>query len=100
VKPVPHSLRVPITNVFAEGGFCARLYLGSHHKPVHLILDTGSSSLVVEHEVYDAHNDKARITTSLVQAITYGKGGWYGPLIKPVSDWVLQVMPWLLMMRR
>ena len=82
MKPVPHSLRVPITNVFAEGGFCARLYLGSHHKPVHLILDTGSSSLVVEHEVYDAHNDKARITTSLVQAITYGKGGWYGPLIK------------------
>ena len=37
---------------------------------------------MVEHEVYDAHNDKARITTSLVQAITYGKGGWYGPLIK------------------
>ena len=41
-------LRMPITNVFGQGDYSVTLHLGSEKSPVNLLLDTGSSTLVVK----------------------------------------------------
>ncbi len=41
-------LRLPITNVHGKGDYTAVIHIGSEQKPVNLLLDTGSSTLVVK----------------------------------------------------
>ncbi|MCC2615798.1 A1 family peptidase [Aestuariibacter halophilus] len=71
----------PITNVYAKGGYTLEVKLGSNQQPANLILDTGSSTLVVQREDYDPFTDQALSPTSLAQNVVYGMGGWYGPVI-------------------
>ncbi|MCW8091463.1 pepsin-like aspartic protease [Alteromonas sp. ASW11-130] len=75
------SIRIPITNLYAEGGYCARFLIGSDATPVNLILDTGSSTFVVSHKIITITSELAFEGTTYVQDIQYGKGGWYGPVV-------------------
>lgn len=74
-------LRMPITNVFGQGDYSATLHLGSEKSPVNLLLDTGSSTLVVKSSAYQASLDKKLTASSAVQEVNYGVGGWNGPVI-------------------
>ncbi|WP_394147240.1 pepsin-like aspartic protease [Shewanella atlantica] len=105
------TLKVPITNVYAKGDYCAQLQLGKPPQRVNLILDTGSSTLVVKQGVvkqsdvkqslesqslesqslesqslknqsaYRPEDDKLLTPTSLAQEVNYGIGGWDGPVV-------------------
>ncbi|GAB3036855.1 pepsin-like aspartic protease [Bowmanella dokdonensis] len=76
-----HSVRIPLNNTFAKGGYCARVHIGQHQHPVNLVLDTGSSTLAVHNGSYQPERDDALQATSLAQDVIYGKGGWYGPVV-------------------
>lgn len=54
--------------------------MGESSKPLNLILDTGSSSLAIRASAVE--NNKGLIATSLAQHVFYGKGQWYGPVVK------------------
>lgn len=74
-------LKIPITNVYAKGDYCATFHLGSEQIPVNLIIDSGSSTLVVKEDTYQAAQDKHLVATSIAQEVNYGLGGWNGPVI-------------------
>lgn len=74
-------LKLPITNVYAKGDYCATIHIGSEKSPVNLIIDSGSSTLVVKGENYQANEDKHLIPTTIAQEVNYGVGGWNGPVI-------------------
>ncbi|MDF2179412.1 pepsin-like aspartic protease [Aliiglaciecola sp. CAU 1673] len=79
---MPHSVRVPLVNVFTKGGYSARVHIGHPAHPANLVLDTGSSTLVVSNHRYQPESDKSLKASTLAQDVRYGKGGWYGPLIQ------------------
>ncbi|WP_395373524.1 pepsin-like aspartic protease [Marinicella sp. W31] len=79
---MPRSVIIPITNVYAKGDFTAKIKIGSQGATANLILDTGSSSLVVQGEDYMPADDEVLEATSLAQNKTYGMGGWFGPVVK------------------
>lgn len=79
---MPHSVIIPVTNVYAKGGFTAKVKVGSQGATANLILDSGSSTLVVQGEDYDPADDTQLQPTSLAQDITYGMGGWFGPVVQ------------------
>ncbi len=74
-------LTMPITNVFGQGDYSVTLHLGSEKAPVNLLLDTGSSTLVVKNASYQAHLDESLNPSTAVQEVNYGIGGWNGPVI-------------------
>ncbi|WMS88876.1 pepsin-like aspartic protease [Pleionea litopenaei] len=76
------ALRIPITNVYANGDYTMDVYLGSEHQKARVILDTGSSTLAVHPTNYRPESDHYLQPTSYAQDVTYGLGGWTGPLIK------------------
>jgi hypothetical protein len=75
------SVRIPITNVYGGGDYTASLKIGSKGTPVNLILDTGSSTIAVQTKGYDPTHDSTLKPTAYVQEVTYGTGGWAGPLV-------------------
>ena len=79
-------LRMPITNVYAKGGFSAAVSFGSRQDTVQLMLDTGSSTLVVTQHAYDSLQDASLQPTMFAQCVQYGLGGWYGPVVKTEVD--------------
>lgn len=84
VKPGPSgakSLRIAITNVHDGSDYSAQMLIGSNKVPANLILDTGSSTLAVEPKVYNPADDTDMTATSLMQIVTYGTGGWAGPVV-------------------
>lgn len=80
------TLRMPITNIYAKGGFSVSVKIGSELKPVNLVLDTGSSTLVVTSEAYFSAKDTSLQATSYAQSVSYGMGGWYGSVVKTDVD--------------
>ncbi|MGX7002448.1 pepsin-like aspartic protease [Caballeronia sp. KNU42] len=74
-------LRLEITNVLSGNDYSARLAIGSKGAVANVILDTGSSTLAVEPSVYSGVGDKDLKPTTLLQLITYGTGGWAGPMV-------------------
>lgn len=72
---------LPLTNLLAEGGYCASVRLGSEQARVNLIIDTGSSTLVVHESGYQASVDKSLTPTSWAQEVRYGIGGWLGAVV-------------------
>lgn len=76
------SVLIPITNVYAKGDYTAAVKVGHNEQVANLILDTGSSTLVVQSEDYDPANDQQLQPTQYAQNITYGAGGWYGPVVQ------------------
>lgn len=80
-KISPRTLKVPIVNVYAKGSYSAQLRIGAEKHPLNLILDTGSSTLVVSGSDDINQRDSALTPTSFAQEILYGIGGWDGPVI-------------------
>lgn len=78
---MPNSVLLPLTNVYAKGDFTARVHIGSEQQVANLILDTGSSTMVVQHEDFNADKDAELKGTPFVQDVSYGMGGWYGPVV-------------------
>ena len=76
-----HQSRLALTNVLAEGGYTASVKLGSEAAKVNLIIDTGSSTLVVHHNRYQPDKDVDLRPTTLAQEVCYGLGGWLGAVI-------------------
>ena len=85
-QPPTSILKIPLLNTLAKGGYTAALRIGSHQQEVRLVIDSGSSTLVVDHSKYLAEHDKHLQPTSLAQEINYGKGGWLGPVIHTQLD--------------
>lgn len=79
---MPHSVIIPITNVFSKGTYTAHVKVGSEGAEANLILDTGSSALVVQGADYSPAEDEKLTATAFAQDVTYGAGGWYGPVVK------------------
>ncbi len=73
---------MPITNVYSKGCFSVQVNLGSAKNTVNLILDSGSSTLVVDQGFYHSPSDLSLQSTSYAQCVRYGMGGWYGPVVK------------------
>jgi hypothetical protein len=76
------SLRIPITNAIFGGDYTGQLQVGADKKPVNVILDTGSSTLALDHKAYNPLEDTAAKKTSLVQAVQYGSGHWIGSVVR------------------
>ncbi len=74
-------LRLEITNVLSGNDYSAQIAIGSKGSVANVILDTGSSTLAVEPTVYSGAGDKALNPSTLVQLVTYGTGGWAGPVV-------------------
>jgi hypothetical protein len=75
-------IKFPINIVDAKGSYALELLFGSKNIPIKLLIDTGSSTLVINSKLYSVVDDSNAETTQLAQCITYGKGGWAGPVIK------------------
>lgn len=79
---------MPITNVYARGGYSVTVSFGSEFDTAELVLDTGSSTLVVTKDAYESKSDRELQATSYAQCIRYGMGGWYGPVVKTGVDMI------------
>lgn len=75
------TLKLPINIVRAKGGYTVAMEIGSNQQVAHLLLDTGSSTIAVEKKAYNPADDFYLKPTTFVQAVTYGSGGWAGPLV-------------------
>ena len=76
-----NTITLDLTNVYALGDYTASLYIGSEQQAVNLIIDTGSSTLVIKPERYQPENDQSLNATPIVQEVNYGIGGWAGAVI-------------------
>jgi len=74
-------IRIPITNYYGGGDYTAPVYVGSRQAQANVILDTGSSTLAVKQSVYNPLSDTNFTPTVFAQDITYGTGGWAGPVV-------------------
>jgi hypothetical protein len=74
-------LRVPITNVYCGSDYTAQLAVGAGGAKANLILDTGSSTLAIEPSAYSGREDTDLKPSTLLQLVTYGTGGWAGPVV-------------------
>lgn len=75
--------RIPITNVFMDGDYTARLLIGPKQQPLNLILDTGSSALAVDGQKYKPDPAHGDVSTKLAQTDSYGDGStWTGAVFK------------------
>jgi hypothetical protein len=77
----PKVLRIPLTNVLSGNDYSAELAIGSKGAVANVILDTGSSTLAVEPSVYSGAGDGDLSPTTWLQLVTYGTGGWAGPVV-------------------
>ena len=51
-------LKLPITNVYVKGDYCLTLHIDINKSAVNLLIDKGSSSLVIKNDNYQADFDK------------------------------------------
>jgi hypothetical protein len=77
-----NSIRIPINNVKGGGDYTGEIKIGSQGTVANVILDTGSSTLAVVPRVYKIAEDKNVTFTSYAQLVTYGTGGWSGPVLQ------------------
>jgi hypothetical protein len=75
-------IRIPINNVKGGGDYTGEIRVGSQGAVANVILDTGSSTLAVIPRVYKIAEDKNVTLTSFAQLVTYGTGGWSGPVLQ------------------
>jgi hypothetical protein len=74
------TLRIPINNV-RVGDYTAQIKIGSQGVVANVILDTGSSTFAIAPGRYQIDQDTDVKVTPLAQIVTYGTGGWSGPVI-------------------
>jgi hypothetical protein len=79
---MPRSLRLDTNLAYAKGAYTVTLEFGSRRDKANLVLDSGSSTLVVLPHAYDASQDAHVQPTAWAQQVTYGKGAWAGPVLR------------------
>ena len=79
--PRPARVQLPINLAYAKGAYTVTLGLGQDAHPARLVLDTGSSTLVVRPQAYDPARDAGHAPTAWAQAVRYGAGAWAGPVV-------------------
>ncbi|HEX5694357.1 MAG TPA: hypothetical protein VFY00_07050, partial [Arenimonas sp.] len=79
---MPAAIEIPTTLAHARGAYTATGLFGEHADPAQLILDTGSSTLVVRPRAYRPERDRRLAATPWVQEIRYGGGAWAGPVLR------------------
>jgi Eukaryotic aspartyl protease len=75
-------LQLRTSLAYAKGAYTVEVKLGSQQSPANVLLDSGSSTLVVLPKAYDPALDKNLSATTLAQSIAYGIGTWAGPVLK------------------
>lgn len=75
------TVRIPISNIPGGGDYTAQIQVGSQNVTANVIMDTGSSTLAVKHSVYKPGSDANLKTTTYAQDVSYGTGGWAGPVV-------------------
>jgi hypothetical protein len=75
------SLELPINIALSQGCYSIELKIGSQKKSVNLLIDTGSSTLVFGTDNYSPNQDEHVRYCQFAQCVTYGKGGWAGPVL-------------------
>jgi hypothetical protein len=75
-------LKLRTTLAYAKGAYTVEIKIGSQKRVANVLLDSGSSSLVVLPQAYDPSHDSCLHATSLAQSIAYGVGTWAGPVLK------------------
>jgi hypothetical protein len=82
-KVSPHSVRIPITNVYMDGDYTGAIEVGSQKTVCNVLLDTGSSTLAVDGNHFNVGDDKTASITDLAQEISYAdKSRWIGGVIQ------------------
>ena len=82
MPPATQPIRVPISINLLGNDYTGRMYVGSQRKEVNLLLDTGSSTLAVQHRHYDPVQDTHATLTHLVQEVAYVDGSkWIGSVV-------------------
>ncbi len=79
-----NTYHIPICNIYAKGDYTMELTVGSEHSIANVVLDTGSSTLCIHPQNYQAESDCYLRATAYAQEVNYGIGGWAGPVI--ISD--------------
>ncbi len=74
-------VRFPINIAEAQGAYSLELLIGSEQVPVKLMIDTGSSTIAFHANRYSVEQDQQSKTTQTAQCVTYGLGGWAGPVL-------------------
>ncbi len=77
-----NNLQLRTTLAYAKGAYTVEVKLGSQQSPANVLLDSGSSTLVVVPQAYDPAYDKNLVATTLAQSVAYGIGTWAGPVLK------------------
>ena len=74
-------IKFPINIAHSQGSYALELLIGSKNVPVKLLIDTGSSTIAFNAQHYSVDEDQHLSTTQLAQCVTYGIGGWAGPVM-------------------
>jgi hypothetical protein len=77
-----NHLQLRTTLAYAKGAYTVEIKIGSKKSSANVLLDSGSSTLVVLPHAYDPSHDLSLKATSLAQSIAYGIGTWAGPVLK------------------
>lgn len=77
-----NHLKLRTTLAYAKGAYTVEIKIGSQQSPANILIDSGSSTLVVLPQAYDPAHDKGLKATSLAQSIAYGIGTWAGPVLR------------------
>ena len=75
-------IRLPITNIYANGDYTGTIYVGSQKKPINVLFDTGSSTLAIDGKAYDATKDRTAKITDIAQEVSYAdQSNWIGAVV-------------------
>jgi len=79
---VAEALRIPITNALTGGQFAMVIAVGSQQQRVNVILDTGSSMLVVDGAIYDPSRDSGCATSQFLATGEFGSGAFHAAIVR------------------
>ena len=79
---LPPALQLATSLAWAKGAYTVSIAFGSGRQAANLLLDTGSSTLVVLPHAYRPEADDTLAATSWAQEVRYGQGVWAGPVVR------------------
>lgn len=78
----PPAIQLATSLAWAKGAYTVSIAFGSGRQAANLLLDTGSSTLVVLPHAYRPEADDMLAATSWAQEVRYGQGVWAGPVVR------------------
>ena len=76
------TVRVPISNVLTGSNFTLSIAVGAKPQLLNVMLDTGSSMLVVDGAIYDPGGDTDVATTQLLQTAQFQSGSFMAAVVR------------------